>query len=136
MSALPTEGRPAHRLATEPIGWLTTVRADGVPQSSPVWFVVHEAAIYLRSQPNAAKLRNISTHPAVGFHLDGDGNGGDIVTMEGTAEVLDEAPPGLMDAYLAKYDQLIRTRMGATPEQLEAQFSSTIRITPRRARAW
>jgi PPOX class probable F420-dependent enzyme len=136
MSALPTEGRPAHRLATEPIGWLTTVRADGVPQSSPVWFVVHEVAVYIRSQPNAAKLRNISTHQAVGFHLDGDGNGGDIITMEGTAEVLDEAPSGLMDAYLAKYDQLIRTRMGTTPEQLETQFSSTIRITPRRARAW
>jgi PPOX class probable F420-dependent enzyme len=136
MSALPTEGRPAHRLATEPIGWLTTVRADGVPQSSPVWFVVHEAAIYIRSQANAAKLRNISTHPAVGFHLDDDGNGGDIVTMEGTAEVLHETPPSLMEAYLAKYDQLIRTRMGTTPEQLETQFSSTIRITPRRARAW
>jgi PPOX class probable F420-dependent enzyme len=136
MSALPTEGRPAHRLATEPIGWLTTVRADGVPQSSPVWFVVHEAAIYIRSQPHAAKLRNISTHPAVGFHLDGDGNGGDIVTMEAAAEVLDEPPPGLMDAYLTKYDELIRTRMGATPERLETQFSTTIRITPRRARAW
>jgi PPOX class probable F420-dependent enzyme len=136
MSVLPTAGRPAHRLATEPIGWLTTIRADGVPQSSPVWFVVHEAAIYIRSQPNAAKLRNISTHPAVGFHLDGDGNGGDIVIMEATAEVLDEPPPGLMNAYLTKYDQLIRTRMGATPEQLETQFSSTIRITPRRVRAW
>jgi PPOX class probable F420-dependent enzyme len=136
MSELPTEGRPAHRLATEPIGWLTTVRADGVPQSSPVWFVVHEGGITVRSQPNAAKLRNISTHPAVGFHLDGDGQGGDIVTVEGTAEVLDEAPPGLLDAYLAKYDQLIRTRMGTTPEQMGTQFSSTIRITPRRTRAW
>ena len=123
-------------MARDPIGWLTTVRADGFPQSSPVWFVVHEAAIYIRSQPNAAKVRNISTHPTVGFHLDSDGHGGDIVTLEGTAEVLDEAPPGPMGDYLAKYDELIRTRMGTTPEQLETQFSSTIRITPRRARAW
>jgi Pyridoxamine 5'-phosphate oxidase len=36
--------KPAHahaerRLRTEPIVWLTTVRADGRPQSSPVWFL-------------------------------------------------------------------------------------------------
>ena len=136
MSALPVEGRPAERLATEPMGWLTTVRADGVPQSSPVWFVVHDGAIFVRSQSAAAKLRNVAAHPAVGFHLDGDGTGGDILTIEGSAEVLDDAPPGLRDAYLAKYGQLIRDRLETTPEQLEAQFAATIRITPRRTRAW
>jgi PPOX class probable F420-dependent enzyme len=136
MSALPDEGRPAERLATEQIGWLTTVRADGVPQSSPVWFAVHDGALFVRSQPGAAKVRNVTTHPAVGFHLDGDGKGGDIVTIEGSAEVVDEAPPGLMSTYLAKYGPLIREQLHTSPDQLEAEYSATIRITPRRTRAW
>jgi hypothetical protein len=92
MSARPDEGRAAERLATELMGWLTTVR-------------------------------NITTHPAVGFHRDG-------------AEVLDEAPPGLMSTYLAKYGQLIREQVRTTLDQLEAEYSATIWITPRRTRAW
>ena len=28
----------ARRLQEEPIGWLTTVGADGTPQPNPVWF--------------------------------------------------------------------------------------------------
>jgi PPOX class probable F420-dependent enzyme len=136
MSALPVEGRPAERLAAEQVGWLTTVRSDGTPQSSPVWFVVDDGAIFVRSQPGAQKLRNVAAHRAVGFHFDSDGSGGDILTIEGDGEVVDQTPSGAMDAYLAKYGEVIRERMGTTPEELAVEYSATIRITPRRTRAW
>jgi PPOX class probable F420-dependent enzyme len=136
MSILPTEGRPAERLASEPIAWLTTIRTDDIPASSPVWFVVHHDAVYVQSQPGAGKLRNIAAHPGIAFHLDSDGAGGDIVTIEGKAEALDGAPDGLLDVYFGKYEALIRERMKMEPEQLAEQYSTTIRISPLRIRTW
>jgi hypothetical protein len=73
--------------------------------------------------------------PRVAFHLADDGHGGDIVTIEGTAS-FEEAPPEILAAYLAKYDAAIRTALQTTPEQLAADYPTTIRITPTRARAW
>ena len=85
MSILPDSGRAAERLDREVIGWLTTVRASGRPQTSPVWFVVHDDAVYIQSQPHAAKLSNIRANGKVSFHLDSDGAGGDIVTIDADA---------------------------------------------------
>lgn len=79
MGILPDSGRAAERLDHEVMAWLTTVTANGRPQSSAVWFVVRDDAIYVQSQADAAKLRNIRTNGKVSFHLDGDGTGGDIV---------------------------------------------------------
>jgi PPOX class probable F420-dependent enzyme len=125
----------AGRLAGESIGWLTTVSANGQPQSSPVWFLWDGASLWLRSQPQAGKVRNIEANPRVAFHLADDGNGGSIVTIDGVASL--EGEPGeVVDAYLAKYDESIRTALQTTPEQLAAEYSTTIRITPNRTRAW
>jgi len=118
------------------MGWLTTVRADGMPQSSPVWFVIHDGAIFVRSRPGAGKLRNIAANPRVGFHLDGDGQGGDIVTIEGVATVTKTMPEGLLSSYLAKYETLMVERLQTTADALAEQFSETIQITPQGTRAW
>jgi PPOX class probable F420-dependent enzyme len=125
----------ARRLAGDPIGWLTTVNTSGQPQSSPVWFVWDGASLWLRSQPRAGKVRNVEAHPGVSFHLADDGHGGNVVTIEGHASV-DAEPGELLGAYLAKYDAAIRGALQTTPEQLAADYSTTIRITPTRARVW
>ena len=125
----------AQRLADEPIGWLTTAGADGQPQSSPIWFIWDGSSLWLNSQATAGKVRNIEANSRVAFHLADDGNGGNIVTVEGTA-TLESHPPDLWDAYLAKYDDAIRNALQTTPEQLAADYPTTIRITPTRARAW
>jgi PPOX class probable F420-dependent enzyme len=125
----------AGRLTGESIGWLTTVSAKGQPQSSPVWFLWDGASLWLRSQPHAGKVRNIEANPRVAFHLADDGSGGSIVTIDGLASL--EGEPGeVVEAYLAKYDAPIRTALQTTPEQLAAEYSTTIRITPNRTRAW
>ncbi|HEY3095276.1 MAG TPA: pyridoxamine 5'-phosphate oxidase family protein [Acidimicrobiia bacterium] len=136
MVALPQSGRAGERLRQEIIGWLTTVTRSGQPQSSPVWFAVHDDAIYVQSRPLAAKLSNIRAHSKVSFHLDSDGLGGDIVTIDGEAEILDGLPSGLYDTYLAKYERVIRERLGTTPEEMIEQYNTTVRVAPRRVRAW
>jgi PPOX class probable F420-dependent enzyme len=125
----------ARRLASEPIGWLTTVNPDGQPQSSPVWFFWDGGSLWVRSQPRAGKVRNVEANPGVAFHLADDGHGGAIVTIEGRASVDDE-PGELLGAHLAKYEEAIRTALQTTPDQLAADYSTTIRITPTRARVW
>ena len=43
--------RAERRLREEEIAWLTTVRADGQPQSVPVWFLWDGDAFLIYSQP-------------------------------------------------------------------------------------
>jgi PPOX class probable F420-dependent enzyme len=136
MGILPDSGRAAERLDHEAIGWLTTVTPSGRPQSSPVWFVVLDDAIYIQSQRDAAKLRNIGANGRVSFHLDGDGAGGDIVTIGADAEILDAPPPGVLDAYSEKYGRVIRERIRSTPEAMIGEYPTPVRLTPRRVRTW
>jgi PPOX class probable F420-dependent enzyme len=128
---------PAERLASTHLAWLTTVRRDGQPQSSYVWFHHDGRDILVASQPGAVKLRNIRANPKVSFHLDGDTDGGKVLSIEGTAEVIDgEPPPERIAGYLAKYDEVIRTRLQSTPEVLHRDYSVGISIRPTRVRAW
>ncbi len=138
MSVIDGSSPAATRLRDAPLAWLTTVRPDGQPQSSYVWFHFDGDDLVVRSQPGAGKVRNIRANPKVSFHLDGDRTmGGDVVTIDATAEILDgELEPGRADAYVAKYGDAIRDILRETPEQLQATYSTTLRLTPRRVRAW
>jgi PPOX class probable F420-dependent enzyme len=127
---------PAQRLAKESVGWLTTAGVGGQPQSSPVWFFWDGASLWLRSQAQAGKVRNITANPKVAFHLADDGYGGNVVTIEGTASLEADLPREIFDSYIAKYDEAIRTALQTSPEQLAADYPTTIRITPTRTRAW
>jgi hypothetical protein len=63
-------------------------------------------------------------------------NGGRIVTFEGTARVSDSGSLAHEDtAYLEKYRDGI-AGLGVTPEQLGAEFSTAILITPARVRVY
>ena len=135
MSDVLQQDQAARRLSGDMVAWLTTAGADGQPQSSPVWFMWDGASVWLRSQAKAGKVRNIEANPHVAFHLADDGHGGDIVTIEGTAS-FEDAPQDLLAAYLSKYDEAIRNELTTTAEQLAADYPTTIRITPTRARAW
>jgi PPOX class probable F420-dependent enzyme len=136
VAVLPESGPAAERLDREIVGWLTTVTRSGRPQSSVVWFAVHDDAIYIQSRPEAAKLANIRANRNVSFHLDSDGMGGEVVTVDGEAEILDEVPQDVGDTYLRKYEPVIRERLRTTPEEMIELYNTTVRVTPRRVRAW
>src|SRR5919202_4432924 len=94
--------RVARRLREETLIWLTTVRADGTPQPSPVWFLWDGQTILIFSQPNKPKLRNIAANPRVALHLESNG-GGDVVIFNGEAAIVGDAPQELeIAAYVAK----------------------------------
>lgn len=116
--------------------WLTTVTPEGQPQSTPVWFLWDGSTFLVYSRPYTPKLANIASNPKVAVHLDGDAAGNDVVTFEGTAEVLRGQPPADgVPAYAAKYRGPIRD-LGWTPKSFAADYSVPIRITPTRDRIW
>ena len=123
------------RLRKEPILWLTTVREDGQPQSSPVWFWWDGDALLVYSMPSAGKVANIRGHPAVSVHLSDDGQGGDIVTMEGTAEITRDPVAQHEGTYVGKYRQMI-VDLGYDNQRFAKEYSTEIHIVPGRARLW
>jgi PPOX class probable F420-dependent enzyme len=128
--------RAARRLDEEIVIWLTTVRADGAPQPSPVWFLWADQELLIYSKPNAPKLRNIQGNPNVSLHFDGDGEGGDIVILAGQARIDEQAPSALeVTAYLEKYSEQI-TDIQMTPTSFARAYSTAIRVTPTKLRGF
>jgi PPOX class probable F420-dependent enzyme len=122
------------RLNTEKVAWLTTVRPDGLPQPTPIWFLWDGVGLVIYSKPEARKLRNIAAHPRISFHLNSDAWGGEIVVLWGTATVDLHGPLATANpAYIEKYRQGIAD-IGMTPESMAAEYSALIRIIPERAR--
>jgi PPOX class probable F420-dependent enzyme len=129
-------GRAERRLREEEIAWLTTVRSDGQPQSVPVWFFWDGEKFLVYSQPGRQKLRNIERNPRVDLNLNSNAQGGDVVRVEGTAEIVEDAPPATeVPEYVEKYRDSI-ARIGFDPEGFARAFSVAIRVTPTRWQVW
>ena len=135
----PSQDAHAHadrRLRSEPVAWLTTVRADGQPQSTPVWFLWDGETFLLYSQPGAQKVRNVTANPKVSLHLVDYAAGDDVVAFEGTAAVEPGTPRAdRVAAYLTKYQTAIEA-LGYEPGPFARTYSMAIRVRPTRVRAW
>jgi PPOX class probable F420-dependent enzyme len=116
--------RPRHR------GLLSTVRADGRPQLSPVTCGVDaDGRIVVSTYPERAKTRNARRDARVSMCVLSDEWNGPYVQVDGVAEVLDmpEALDGLVEYY--------RCISGEHPdwddyrEAMKRQGKSLIRIT-------
>jgi PPOX class probable F420-dependent enzyme len=126
--------RAAGRLTGELIGWLVTVTPAGAPRPVPVWFLWDGASsLLVYSKPDTPKLRNIAANPRVAVHLDGNGRGGDVVVLSGRARVSDDPAADRIDAYIAKYGDLIAGN-GWTPASFAAEYSVPVRIELSRLR--
>ncbi len=137
MAVIDGDSAAAARLRSAAVAWLTTVGADSQPQSSYVWFHFDGTDLLVFSQPGTPKIGNVAGNPLVSFHLDGDGRGGDVLTIDAEAELVgDDVDQERVQAYLAKYDDPIRNQLATTPEELSKQFSAALRITPSRVRSW
>ena len=120
--------RVARRLREESVVWLTTVTPSGAPLPRPVGFVWDGGEVVsIYSQPGA-RVRNLTANPKVTLNFDGDGQGGDIVVLAGTAHVDADAVSADADpAYLEKYSAQLE-RFGMTPASFAERFSVPIRI--------
>ena len=108
MAADPDLAHANGRLRHEKIAWLTTVRRDGQPQSSPVWFLWREGEVVVYSRPTTQKVRNVQSQPKVAIHLRDIDDGSDIVSLEGLATIDDRYPAAAaIPAYVKKYRSMI-----------------------------
>jgi PPOX class probable F420-dependent enzyme len=121
------------RLRKDIVTWLMTVRPDGRPHAVPVWFLWDGQHIWVFSEPGKQKLRNIRQNPNVLLALDDTLGGDDVVTVEGTAELLADGSITSLPAYAEKYVEEMRD-IGLTPEAMAKTYSQPIRITPARFR--
>jgi PPOX class probable F420-dependent enzyme len=121
--------RVARHLREEHVVWLTTVTRSGAPLPRPVGFLWDgERTVSIYSQPGA-RIRNITRNPKVTLNFGGDGHGGDIVVLSGTAEIDDSAASAAENPeWIAKYAEEWR-RGGMTPESFAQRFSIPLRIS-------
>jgi PPOX class probable F420-dependent enzyme len=136
------------RLRKEQIIWLTTVRADGTPQPTPVWFLweacpdpehsegERNGTFLIYTQPNAHKLRNIAHNPRVALNLNSDESGGEVAIFTGEARIDETTPPAnKVAAYVKKYRQGI-AEIDMTPDRMAQEYCVAIRVIPTRVRAF
>ena len=118
----------ARRLREEMVVWLTTVTPSGAPLPRPVGFLWDgDETVSVYSQPGA-RIRNIARNPNVTLNFDGDGQGGAIVVLSGTAEVDESAPSAAANAaWVAKYATEWE-RSGMSAESFAQRFSVPVRI--------
>lgn len=122
------------RLQTEIIMWMTTVTPHGQPQTSPVWFLWDGQEILIWSLDPTPRLANLRTNDKVALNLDGNGTGGDIVTIEGVA-VIDPDGPAAHEVpeYVKRYQDRMDKGWGG-PAQFAAKYPTLVRVAPTRVR--
>jgi PPOX class probable F420-dependent enzyme len=119
----------ARRLRDEIVIWLVTVRPDGTPEPSPVWFHWDGDSFLIYSLAKTARQRNIARNPHVALHFDST-RGADVVVFTGEATVDDAAPPAYANAaYVEKYRADL-ARIRVSPENFSLRYSVPIRIRP------
>ena len=117
-----------HRLREDLIMWLGSVRPDGRPHLTPVWFLWNGTDLVIFSKPHQQKIRNLRQNRRVIVALDGADRG--AIVLEGEAELLDDpAVNATLPEYLAKYGPHIEG-IGYTPKAMAETYSQAIRITP------
>lgn len=115
------------RLKKEIVIWLATTNPNGRPLVVPVWFLWEGDVFLIYSLPGQ-KTRNIGRNQFVSMHLNATSEGGDVVRIEGTAQLARRQPPASkVPAYIRKYRSLIKS-YGMTPESFSTDYSVPIRI--------
>jgi PPOX class probable F420-dependent enzyme len=131
------EERPdiQERLDGELVAWMTTVSPSGQPQTSPVWFLVEDETFVIYSLGSTPRTRNIEANPRVCLNLNSTPEGGRVVIIEGSAEIVPDGPAAADDsAYVTKYRGPMDD-LGMTPESFSADYPVRIHVTPTRLRA-
>jgi PPOX class probable F420-dependent enzyme len=107
------------KLESQPNIWFSSVRPDGRPHLTPVWFVWHDGHFYFGIDPKSVKSRNIRLNPRVTLALE---DGTHPVIVEGVASLVKlPLPESLVAAFYKKYEWNLSA---------EEQFNQWIEVTP------
>ena len=94
---------------------VSTIRRDGTPHLSTVWYIYDDDIIYFLAMANSVKCRNIGRNPSVGICVDGGYPDNRSVLIYGDTEVL----PDGNQLYTDKKLQIFRRYLD-TPEEVQA----------------
>ena len=126
----PKNAHADQRLRTDPLIWLTTVRPDGRPHMVAVWFLWDGEKFLIFSQPNTQKLRNLQHNSHVTLALDNTHSGGDVIVIDGEAELITNPDVNAtLAGFAQKYDAFLK-RTGTDAAAMAKSYSQGIRITP------
>jgi PPOX class probable F420-dependent enzyme len=92
----------AERLEREPLAWLCTLRQDGSPHLTPVWFVFHDSTLWICSAEKNRKVHHVRLDPRVSVALEG---GTAPVVAEGRVTLHPgDFSPDVIERFMKKYD--------------------------------
>lgn len=105
--------------------WVASVRPDGRPHLTPVWFVWLGKKLYICIEPEGVKGRNIRGNPHVVLALE---DGSTPVICEGiAASVPAPWPQEVVALFVQKYDWNITT---------ETKYTQLVEVTPTKWLIW
>jgi PPOX class probable F420-dependent enzyme len=101
MSVRMTRDEARQRLAATHTGIVTTLRRDGVPISTPVWFVVHDGAVHFGTPSRSKKAARLRRDERISFLVEGGVHWADLwgVHLAGRATPVDD--PAALEAVAA-----------------------------------
>lgn len=92
---------PVQRLAEERNAWLCTLRRDGPPHVTPIWFVWFDDAFWLCSNSDSVKARNARRDARVALALE---DGDRPIVAEGQVTIHPRPyPSGVVGAFARKF---------------------------------
>ncbi|MFW0784516.1 TIGR03667 family PPOX class F420-dependent oxidoreductase [Gordonia sp. CPCC 206044] len=125
----------ADSLARDKVIWLTTVNSSEAPVPTPVWFLWADGKVLIFSQPNAAKIGNLTANPHAALNLNSDAGGGHVVVFKGVADLERTVDEATWQAYVDKYRDDI-AGLNYTPERFRTDYSHPVWIEPTSLRSW
>ena len=85
---------------------ITTIGADGYPQSTPVWYMPDGDSVGIIADTDSVKVRNIRRNPRISITIASEGRPYRYVVFKGDAELhtsgLDDYPGRMAERYLGK----------------------------------
>lgn len=127
MTDVPEERRAAieRRLATDRNVWLTTLRADGSPHVTPIWFVWDGRAFWMCTSSGNVKVRNLRRDPRVALALD---DGDSPVVAQGIARLHARPyPEPIVAAFRSRFDWDI-----TSTDDPDGDFEVLLEVVPER----
>lgn len=113
------------RLESQTNIWFGSVRQDQRPHLVPVWFIIAEGRIYIGTDPNSVKIKNIRNNPHVVLALE---DGTHPVIVEGLAAILDKPYRDIiLNGFYKKYEWDINT---------DTQYHQVVEVRPQKWLSW
>jgi PPOX class probable F420-dependent enzyme len=103
---------------------VATIKKDGTPQLSPVWYIYEDGVVYISVVTKTAKYHNLKRDPRLSICIDAGLGDFRTVTLSGTAELIEPGTP--------RQDELRRRIIGHyQPDEASARrYYESVKVNP------